>query len=59
LEDPAQGFFSAGLVELLEAAEAISGAAEGLMGLGDVSELSCRFDQAQAVLDDLLFGRHP
>lgn len=54
----AQGFLTAGLMEFLEAIEAVAGVAQDLAGLGDVADLSGQFQEADFVLDDLLNGGH-
>ncbi len=42
--DLPQGFFAAGLIELLKAVEAVAGVAQDLAGLGDVAQLSGQFE---------------
>src|SRR4028119_1763106 len=53
-----QGKLAAGLVELLEAVEAVARVAHHLAGLGDVPELLGELQQAYLHADDLLLVRH-
>ena len=50
--------FTARIVELFEAVEAVSGDAHYLAGLGDVAEHLGQFEDAQFVLDDFVLRVH-
>ncbi len=58
LGDLPEGFLAAGLVEFLEAVEAVLGVAQNLAGLRDAAQLWGQFEQAHFVLDDFLFRCH-
>ena len=56
--DLAERVFATGLVQLLEAIEAVAAVAHHLAGLGDIPELLGELQHADCGLDDLLLSRH-